>query len=88
MPTSHKPLAELPFPEASPPALREAVAALVRAKAKVDRLAVTGIREDRELATRCGLPTGEDGTAFFREIFPFAGVSTSLAADFSELKSD
>lgn len=73
MPTSHKPLAELPFPEASPPALREAVAALVRAKAKVDRLALTGIREDRELATRCGLPTGEDGTAFFREIFPFAG---------------
>lgn len=81
MPTSHKPLAELPSPEASPlPALREAVAALVRAKAKVDRLALTGVREDRDLATRCGLPTGEDGTSFFQEVFPFAGRWNPIGA--------
>jgi hypothetical protein len=54
------------------PALRQAVAALVNAKAAVDRLSL-GDAADRALARHCTLPSGEDGTSFFREIFPFCG---------------
>jgi len=59
--------------------MRQAVSALVRAKARVDRLARGGL-DDRELATRCGLPAGEDGTSFFKEVFPFPGCWKPLGA--------
>lgn len=72
-------LSSLPFADEPPPALRQAVAALVRAKAKVDRLARGGL-EDREMATRCGLPAGEDGTSFFKDVFPFCGRWDPLGA--------
>ena len=52
--------------------LRQAVKTLVMAKARADRLAQGGL-VDREIAARCGLPAGEDGTAFFRTVFPFCG---------------
>ena len=61
-----------PYADEPPPALREAVTALVRAKARVDRLARGG-PDDRALAARCGLPAGEDGTSLFAEVFPFHG---------------
>lgn len=55
-----------------PQELRQAVVSLVSAKELADRLA-QGNRVERELARKCDLPHGEDGTSFFREIFPFCG---------------
>jgi hypothetical protein len=59
--------------------MRQAVTTLVRAKARCDRLARGGL-EDRELAARCGLPAGEDGTSFFKDVFPFSGCWKPLGA--------
>lgn len=72
MQPADKSLSAIPIPETPRPVLREAVVALVRAKAKIDRMA-KGVREEREISVQCGLPAGEDGTSFFQEVFPFAG---------------
>ncbi len=72
-------LLDLPFADEPAPRVRQAVTALVRAKARVDRLARGGL-EDRELAARCGLPAGEDGTSFFKDVFPFPGCWKPLGA--------
>ena len=76
--SDHK-LLELPFADESAPRMRQVVTALVRAKARGDRLARGG-QEDRELAARCGLPAGEDGTSFFKDAFPFSGCWKPLGA--------
>lgn len=72
-------LPELPFADEPAPTMRQAVTSLVRAKARCDRLARGGM-EDRELAARCGLPAGEDGTSFFKEVLPFSGQWKPLGA--------
>ena len=72
-------LLELPFADEPPPQLHQAVTALVRAKAIVDRLAQGGL-EDRALAAKCGQLGGEDGTSFFKETFPFCGRWDPLGA--------
>ena len=65
-------LLEAPIDEEIPLKLRQAVASLASAKDLADQLALGG-RVERDLARKCDLPHGEDGTAFFREIFPFCG---------------
>lgn len=59
--------------------LRQAVADLVRAKEAVDRLA-QGNSVDRTVASHCRLPSGEDGTSFFKDIFPFFGSWRPIGA--------
>lgn len=54
------------------PKLRQAVASLVRAKAQMDRLAHE-VHVDLNLVSKQGLCPGEDGTSFYREVFPFYG---------------
>ncbi len=63
---------EAPIDEEIPQKLRQAVASLASAKDLADQLALGG-RVERDLARKCDLPHGEDGTSFFREIFPFCG---------------
>jgi hypothetical protein len=53
-------------------ALCQSVVTLVKAKTLVDRLS-HGSELDRKLARLCGLPAGEDGTSFYRDVFPFCG---------------
>ncbi|TXT28151.1 MAG: hypothetical protein FD131_3284 [Rhodocyclaceae bacterium] len=63
---------EMAVDEGLSPKLRHAVASLVRAKAHVDWLAHDA-NLDLGLVTQNGLSPGEDGTSFFREVFPFYG---------------
>lgn len=66
-------LLDAPLDEGVPLEVRHAVTALVMEKDLADRFA-QGTRDERELIERCGFPHGEDGTSFFREIFPFCGT--------------
>ena len=75
-----KALSPPPFADEPPPALRQAVTALVRAKARVDRLAQGG-PDDRALAARCGV----DGMAEMRQVH---GDTTVFEPDSVEPSTD